>query len=155
MKVFLYQIIRLSTWQVYIGITKQKPEQRWKRHQRGWHNPALHRAIRKHGSKAFRFVVVAEFDSWEVASAAERRAISKATQNGIRLYNATAGGEGCLGYRWPEERRRKHTERMKGNKHGLGHKLSPEHAAKLKAAADLVNTPEQMERVRAARWKKS
>jgi group I intron endonuclease len=153
-KSYLYKITRLSTSEVYFGVTVQPPEVRWARHKRGHHNPKLHRAIKKHGEQEFQFAVVQQLGSWKEALSAERNAIASAKQAGLQLYNATDGGEGCLGYKWPEERRRRHSMRMQGNSYGKGHKLSPEHAAKLKAAADKVNTPEQMQRMRAARWRK-
>ena len=139
MKALLYKIVHSASGRTYFGITSGTAVNRWKRHQRGNHNPYLHRAIRKHGPPAFCFTVVRCFKSWARACQAERASIRKAKELGIPLYNNTDGGDGALGYRWPKSRRKKQAERMRGNTYGLGHKLQPNHAEKLRLAAIRAN----------------
>lgn len=145
---YLYVIIRRETGKRYFGYTSEKPEQRWWRHKNhavkddGY---AIHDAIRKYGTEAFDFLVLAEFTSLEAAREAEIAHIAEHKTNCRR--------EGATGYTHsPEVRARisrskrgqdqpwskrpksvEHRARLAASKRGK--KFSPEHIEALRRAA--------------------
>lgn len=85
---------------VYIGITGQKPEQRWKNGYGYKNNEHLYRAIRKYTWKNFKHEIVIDGLTKEQACAKEIELIAKyGATNPKHGYNNTMGG------------RNKHTKR--------------------------------------------
>lgn len=116
-----YLVTNTVTGKRYIGITRQRPGQRWLRHK---HNAnqggdgVLCRSIRKHGPAAFTFEVIACARSHEDLCALEQMLIA---QHGTFWedgcgYNLTRGGDGQVGRRHSEETRRKMSASRKGVK---------------------------------------
>ncbi len=74
---------------------------------------------------------------------AERRWIKHFISNGADLCNATAGGEGIVGYRFSEETRRVMSQKKRGCK------LTPEHIARVTAAnRGQKRSPETIEKIK-------
>lgn len=82
---------------MYVGITKNALEERW-RHGDGYrHNAYFQRAIRKYGWDAFQHEVIASGITKEEAGHMERLLITKLNLTDKRFgYNQTTGGEGAL-----------------------------------------------------------
>lgn len=92
-------------------------------------NPHWHRTVAKYGYS--QHIVVGGLPQ-ECALSIERALIKHYGRS--NLVNLTDGGDiGPTGLRHTEEVRRAQSERMKGNKHTLGHKQSPETIAKKRA----------------------
>lgn len=117
----IYCIICLSSGKWYFGQTTVDINKRWYQHlksaERGC-NYKLSRAIRKYGSKNFTIeeVISVEASSLQALKAKldflERHFIQKydTRRNG---YNLTDGGDGVLGYEFPEEVRKKMSKAAK------------------------------------------
>ena len=82
----------------YIGITSQKPNDRW-RSGRGYkHNEYFTRAINKYGWDNFQHEIIASNLTEEEAKNFEKILISKLKSNNSKFgYNITAGGDGTVG----------------------------------------------------------
>src|SRR5690349_19340198 len=96
----LYIITNTINKKVYIGITTQTLNERWKSHLRDANNRVpfdLHRAIRKLGKENFEIRKICDCSSIDKMKELEIRFISKfdSFRNG---YNMTPGGDGCSGY---------------------------------------------------------
>lgn len=99
---------------VYVGITRQKPEYRWK-HGKGYYRcPAMGRAVLKYGWENIDHDIIAEVETLEEAERLERYLIafwdSTNRKNG---YNILPGGVATQSP-LPEETRRKISEKAKG-----------------------------------------
>lgn len=85
---------------------------------------------------------------------AEKKWIAHYKAQGANLTNSTDGGEGMLGWKHSAEHKARLSERMKGNRLGLGNantkgrKLSPEQRARL---SEVRSTPEARAKASAAR----
>lgn len=93
--------------------------------------PQLYRTIakiRKNGGE-FCAEIVFRSDSEEVAFSEEKRLVALYGRNS--LCNLTNGGEGVSGMVWADERRKAWSEKLKGNQHLLGHKMSEESKKKI------------------------
>ena len=95
----VYKHINKANGKIYIGITKQKPQNRWK-NGNGYNAQHFGRAISKYGWDGFEHIIVAEGLTKDEAVSMERRLIqlydSADPQNG---YNETLGGDGGFMYR--------------------------------------------------------
>lgn len=85
---------------VYVGITKQKPEKRWKGGsgyvRKDNHQPLFANAILKYGWDNIEHKIVATGLTREEANAIEQALIAKYKREG-KSYNITDGGDGGLG----------------------------------------------------------
>lgn len=102
---------------VYIGITGQKPEQRWANGNGYKHNTYFYRAIRKYGWENIKHEIICQGP----LSAAQAGAVEKSfihlydSTNPDKGYNHSTGGEyGALGAHHSDEARRKNSEAHKG-----------------------------------------
>jgi group I intron endonuclease len=103
LKFYSYRITNELNGKSYIGIASGDPQRRWRQHKfeankSGSHLP-LYKAMKKYGTKMFRFEVVYEADSWEEVCKKERELITGlgtlAKQGGG--YNLAEGGQGPFG----------------------------------------------------------
>jgi group I intron endonuclease len=120
---------------VYIGITSQKPENRWGRSGAGYkHSPHFRAAIQKHGWENIRHEILATGLSQQEAERLEVELIAKyQSTDRARGYNADAGGSSPG--RQSAESIRKRSEAMRGAGHPFyGKHLSAEHRQKLSDA---------------------
>lgn len=101
---------------VYIGITKRKPEHRWKRGNGYKDNEHFYRAIRKYGWDNLSHEIVADGLAKQQACDLEIELIAKYdSTNPDKGYNHSTGGEyGALGVHPSVETRRKLSEANKG-----------------------------------------
>jgi len=97
-----YIAVNLFNGKKYVGITRTSLMDRRRRHfgdaRRGLRTKFA-RAIRKYGSSAFDFSVLAIFGSYEEGQAEEARLIAQLQP----AYNITAGGGGSFGFRHSSE----------------------------------------------------
>lgn len=119
----------------YIGITRQSLERRREQHLAHAANQAgrgqhFYSALRKYGSDAFDFRVIARCESYKAAGAEERRLIAELKPE----YNKTAGGEGILGHRHDAATRRKMSAAKKGRSPWPTGQYPAEVRAKISAA---------------------
>lgn len=98
----------------YIGITCQKPAQRW-RNGKGYKIGAFKNAIEKYGWNNFEHIVLYEHLSKEDACLKEIELIKKyKTMNKEFGYNMCEGGNLTVGYHHTEESKNKMSEKRKG-----------------------------------------
>lgn len=71
---------------------------------------------------------------WEYAKAMEIAAIKAMRPE----YNQTAGGDGSFGYRHTEEHKRYMSQKMRGVRHWVGKKHSPETIQKMRESARIA-----------------
>lgn len=104
---------------VYVGITSQKPENRWGKEGRGYFNGYKYKtpfqyAIEKYGWDNFNHIIVVNNITEEKAKFIEQKLISLFSANDrVHGYNLTAGGDGITGYECSDELRKVRSERMK------------------------------------------
>ena len=141
----LYQHFCKVTKKSYIGITKQKPQNRWgidgKKYKSTTH---FGRAIRKYGWDNFEHIILATNLTEEEAKQLEQTCILAFETYGNDGYNSTFGGDGTLGFtgftrvvsqetrekiskankgrECSEEHRKKIGESLKGKKHPMYNK---------------------------------
>lgn len=128
----VYLITNTVSAKSYVGQTNKSLQNRWSEHcYLSRKNPAcvFHWAIRKYGEEAFTLSVLREVASKEEANFYESLFIKSLDTKVPHGYNMTDGGDGTIGC-VPSEKNRK----ASSLKH-KGIKLSPEHRAKLRAAA--------------------
>lgn len=131
----------------YIGYTKQLLNRRLSSHRRPWKTDISYRAnwARKYNKN----IIIIELDSFhtkEEALQAEINYIKLFKSLGAKLINGTTGGEGGWGIVYTEERRRKISEAVKGEKNGMfgktisiegKKKISETHKGRKKSEAEL------------------
>ena len=105
-----YSVYRLTcreTGKAYVGVTRKRPEERWREHADAASRGAttlLHRAIRKYGFDSFdREVLRTEEGSSEAMFAAEVGCIAQYGTLVPGGYNLTRGGEGTPGHKMSPE----------------------------------------------------
>lgn len=107
---------------VYIGITSQNPERRWRKNGEGYkdHN-YFWNAIQKYGWDNFTHEILFNDLTAEQAYKKEQEFISYYKSNDSRYgYNLSSGGEsGSKGYKYSEEQRQKMSESRRGDKNGM------------------------------------
>ena len=108
----------------YIGITNQKPENRWghngfnyviKKKDEKFKHPYFANAILKYGWENFKHEILQSNLTKKEASDKEKEYIAYYKQRG-KSYNITDGGEGICGYKFTEEQRERLSENHKGIK---------------------------------------
>lgn len=123
---YIYKIENTINNKVYIGQTINKPEYRWKEHQRiskNTDNPDfsyIHSAIRKYGADNFNFQVIDKANSKEELDAKEKQYISCLNTLVPNGYNISSGGQFTKVI--PESARKKISESKKGPKNPNWHK---------------------------------
>lgn len=146
----IYCIENTINGKKYIGKTSESFERRWYIHawnlNKGSHsNRHLQNAWKKYGEENFKFYILMELPAIDfILNIAENIFIIKfSSHESLGGYNLTMGGEGSSGwtpseetrekiskankgYKFSEERKQKHSKRMKENPPMLGKHLSPE-----------------------------
>lgn len=152
----VYQHKNKINGKIYIGITMQEPEQRW-RHGEGYKSsPHFYAAIQKYGWDNFEHNILFTNLTKEEACLKEQELIKKFNSMNREFgYNSTSGGDVFV---MNEETKQKISQALMGNKNGLGHpcseekkkkisdaqkgrKLTEEHKQKLSEAAKNRHTP--------------
>lgn len=168
----VYQHRNKINGKIYIGITMQTPEQRW-RHGEGYKSsPHFYAAIQKYGWDNFEHNILFQNLTKEEACKKEQELIAKYnSMNREYGYNSTSGGDIFV---MNEETKQKISQSLMGNKNGLGHpcseekkkkiseaqkgrRLTEEHKQKLSEAAKKRHTPcseQAKENIRKASHKK-
>ncbi len=133
----IYLIRNKQNGKAYVGKTRGSVEDRWRAHQKDPRCFLIHRAIRKHGVKAFSVRVLATAKTERQLSELEKRFIRELKTLAPHGYNLTEGGDGGVQSevvrrkmslkaktraRRPEERRNR-SERAK--KQGIAHMMTP------------------------------
>lgn len=105
---------------VYVGITSQKPQNRFRDNGKGYfvgyQKPtAFQNAILKYGWDAFRHIIIAEGLTEERAKFAKKGLIALFSANDhVHGYNPTSGGDGTCGTVYSDAERQARSQRMKG-----------------------------------------
>jgi group I intron endonuclease len=112
----------------YIGITCQKPSQRWHRGEGYVQHRYFYNAIKKYGWNNIKHEILYENLSREEACSKEVELIKKYRSNETEYgYNISKGGDsGYAGCKWTEERKEKARQFMVGKKFALGYKQTEE-----------------------------
>ena len=128
----VYQHKNKINGKVYIGITKQEPEQRW-RHGQGYKSsPHFYAAIQKYGWDNFEHNILFQNLAKEKACKKEQELIAKYHSMDREFgYNSTSGGDI---FTMNEKTKQKISQSMIGNKNGLGHPCSEEKKKKISKA---------------------
>lgn len=101
----------------YIGITRQKPEQRWQNGNgyKNIHQKLIYRAINKYGWDNIQHIILHTDLSEEAAKDLERYYITKVFKSNDKYfgYNQTDGGDGVLGYKHTDQTKAKISKKSK------------------------------------------
>lgn len=102
---------------VYIGITKQKPEYRWRKGKKYTENKHFTRAIEKYGWDNFTHEILFDNLTKEEAKLMEKFYIAiYDSTNQNKGYNITLGGDGGNGHQVTEEQKTKISQALSGRK---------------------------------------
>ena len=128
----VYQHKNKINGKVYIGITMQEPEQRW-RHGEGYKSsPHFYSAIQKYGWNNFEHNILFQNLTKEEACKKEQELITKFNSMNRKFgYNSTSGGDI---FTMNKETKQKISQALMGNKNGLGHPCSEEKKKKISEA---------------------
>ena len=128
----VYQHKNKINGKIYIGITMQKPEQRWRYGEGYKSSPHFYAAIQKYGWDNFEHNILFQNLTKEEACKKEQELITKFNSINREFgYNSTSGGEIFV---MNEETKQKISQAMMGNKNGLGHPCSEEKKRKISKA---------------------
>lgn len=129
----VYQHVNKINNKIYIGITKQNPEDRWGKNGANYKSsPHFYSAIEKYGWDNFEHNILFENLSKEEACLKEQELIALYNSMDNECgYNNTSGGEMCI---MSDLSKSKLSNSMKGNKNGLGHPCSEEKKLKISEA---------------------
>ena len=128
----VYQHKNKINGKVYIGITSQKPEQRWRNGEGYKSSPYFYSAIQKYGWDNFEHNILFTELTKEEACLKEQELIKQFdSMNREHGYNSTSGGDI---FSMNEETKQKISQAMMGNKNGLGHPCSEEKKKKISEA---------------------
>lgn len=117
-KTYCVYIHTFPNGKVYVGITSQKPEHRWKNGKKYAYNQLVGRAIEKYGWDAVRHDVLFDGLTEPEAKSKEIELIKKYnSQNRNYGYNLTAGGDGMAGFKTYESTKKKLSEINTGKRH--------------------------------------
>jgi group I intron endonuclease len=108
----------------YIGATKFNLQDRRSRHyysSRRGSDFIFHQAIRKYGEESIVWEILREVETIEQASILEREEIKKARLSG-KSYNQCDGGDGLIGQKHTEERKKFLSEKLKGRRFSVEHR---------------------------------
>ena len=137
---FVYCIKNIKNGKVYVGVTTQAIRVRWQRHlalaRRGG-GSAIHCALRKYGAESFSIAELERCSSQPLLFVAEQRWILELRSfGGRRGYNRTLGGEGLLGFDFPDSARAKMGEKSRARW------ATPEfRASNVASATEALNQP--------------
>lgn len=120
----------------YIGITSQKPTNRWQNGHGYCLCPIFYAAIKKYGWDSFQHDILYTGLTQEEAERLEVELIAKyRTQDKAHGYNCASGGRTNAGYRYSEESKRRAREVKLGARNPMwGKTTSEETKAKLRAS---------------------
>lgn len=128
----VYQHKNKINGKIYIGITMQEPEQRWRNGEGYKSSPHFYAAIKKYGWDNFEHNILYVNCTKEEACLMEQILIKKYNSMDRNFgYNSTSGGEN---FTMNEETKQKISQALKGNKNGLGHPCSEEKKKKISEA---------------------
>src|ERR1019366_5320802 len=130
-----YLILNTINGKSYVGQSINPLKKRWIQHKsaarRGKTGSVLYDAIRKYGENTFEVSILAETDSLLELNTLEIEHIAKQGALAPSGYNLTTGGNSFSATARSPEVYAKISAALMGNTNTLGHKLSPEHRAKL------------------------
>ena len=119
---------------LYVGLTGLHPPKRWRRHEthalNGRTTMHFHRAIKKHGTEAFEWVIWESGLTRDEACVMERAMIAGLLELGYELYNTTSGGETGGDWKHSEATKQKMRKPHRSFKKRY-RQLSPEHRANI------------------------
>ena len=129
----VYQHKNKINGKIYIGITSQKPEDRWGSQGCNYKSsPHFYSAIQKYGWNNFEHNILFTELTKEEACLKEQELIKQFNlMNREHGYNSTSGGDV---FSMNEETKQKISQAMMGNKNGLGHPCSEEKKKKISEA---------------------
>ena len=128
----VYQHKNKINGKVYIGITSQKPEQRWRNGEGYKSSPHFYSAIQKYGWDNFEHNILFVELTKEQACLKEQELIKEFnSMNREYGYNSTSGGDI---FTMNEEIKQKISQAMIGNQNNLGHPCSEEKKKKISNA---------------------
>ena len=129
----VYQHKNKINGKVYIGITSQKPEQRWGSQGRNYKSsPHFYSAIQKYGWDNFEHNILFTELTKEQACLKEQELIKEYNSMNREFgYNSTSGGDI---FTMNEETKQKISQAMMGNQNNLGHPCSEEKKKKISNA---------------------
>ena len=129
----VYQHKNKINGKIYIGITSQKPEDRWGSQGCNYKSsPHFYSAIQKYGWNNFEHNILFTELTKEEACLKEQELIKQFdSMNREHGYNSTSGGDV---FSMNEETKQKISQAMMGNKNGLGHPCSEEKKKKISEA---------------------
>lgn len=111
----VYMHTNLFNGKKYIGITSQKPEDRWRGGKGYIKSPYFWKAIKKYGWDNFKHEILLQNETFEYACKVEKCLIRHfKTRNENYGYNMTDGGEGMNGWCPSVEWRQKQSKNKKG-----------------------------------------
>ena len=116
----VYSHTNLINGKIYIGITSNKPERRWRKGDGYKRSLKFYNAIQKYGWNNFRHEILYENLTEKEAKNIEQKLIRENKKQN-KSYNITDGGDGNVGWVVSEETKKKISESH------LGKKLSEEH----------------------------
>ena len=126
---YIYIHTNILNNNVYIGITKQSLNQRWRKGEGYRDSKKFYFAIKKYGWDSFRHQVIQTTNTLEKAQILEKMWVSFYKKR-TNIYNITDGGEGSNGHKMSEETKQKISNALKGkipyNKGLVGRKWSEE-----------------------------
>lgn len=130
---FVYKHINKVNGKVYIGITKQKPEERWGNNGCNYKQSVfLYSAIKKYGWSNFDHLILEQNLTKKEACEKEIELIAKYESNNREFgYNLSSGGTAPS---LSEETKKKISKALKGNRNNLGRKVSEETRRKISDA---------------------
>ena len=128
----VYQHKNKINGKVYIGITSQKPEQRWRNGEGYKSSPHFYSAIQKYGWDNFEHNILFIELTKEQACLKEQELIKEFnSMNREYGYNSTSGGDIFV---MNEETKQKISQALMGNQNNLGHSCSEEKKKKISEA---------------------
>lgn len=128
----VYQHKNKINGKVYIGITSQKPEQRWRNGEGYKSSPHFYSAIQKYGWDNFEHNILFVELTKEQACLKEQELIKEFnSMNREYGYNSTSGGDMFV---MNEETKQKISQALMGNQNNLGHSCSEEKKKKISEA---------------------
>ena len=128
----VYQHKNKINGKVYIGITSQKPEQRWRNGEGYKSSPHFYSAIQKYGWDNFEHNILFVELTKEQACLKEQELIKEFNSMNRKYgYNSTSGGDIFV---MNEETKQKISQALMGNQNNLGHSCSEEKKKKISEA---------------------
>ena len=111
---------RTPSGKVYVGITSQDPEKRWRKGTHYEDNEHFCRAIKKYGWNNIDHLIIKTNLTSVEAAEMEKTLITQYKSNDSQFgYNKSNGGDGCIGFKLSDETKKKISESLRGEKHPL------------------------------------